>query len=132
MLGGDVRTFDGVLVPVLDEEPLGLALLVAASANQHPGAAQPLALQHELEVALLISSPYPSDRIRIAAAVGVGTPVPQHHRTASVLALGNGTLEAVVLDGMVFHLHGEALDRGVEAGALGNSPTLHHPIQLEP
>ena len=33
---------------------------------------------------------------------------------------------------MVFHLHGEALYRRVQTGALGHSPALHHAVELEP
>src|SRR5213075_3157049 len=33
---------------------------------------------------------------------------------------------------MILDLHGEALDRWVEARTFGNGPALHHSIELEP
>jgi len=68
----------------------------------------------------------------MAAAVGVGPSIPQHDGAAAVLALGDGPLERVVLDGVILHLHRQPLDRRIEAGTLGYGPALHDSVELQP
>ena len=57
--------------------------------------------------------------------------VPEQHRAAAVLALGDHALEAAVLDRVVLDLHGEALLGRVEARPLGHGPALEHAVELE-
>src|SRR5262249_33783992 len=57
--------------------------------------------------------------------------VPEHHRAATILSLGNCALELAILKGMVFDLHRKALVGRVKVWALRNSPALEHPIELK-
>jgi hypothetical protein len=57
--------------------------------------------------------------------------VPQEHRTAAVLALGDDPLEAAVLQRMIFDLHRQPLAGRVGIGAFGNRPALQDAVQLE-
>src|SRR4029077_14533986 len=60
-----------------------------------------------------------------------GALVPDPHVTRAVLALRDVTLEAAVLEPVILHLHGEALGRRIERGALGNRPAAQRPAELE-
>ena len=106
-----------LLVTLLDEQPLVLLVAPgAARVHQHPAAPQPLAVQPELELALLEA------RAGVVAERLPGAGVPQHHRAAAVLAPGDRALEVAVLDGMVLDVDGQPADLGVEAGSLGHGP----------
>src|SRR5437868_11613709 len=58
--------------------------------------------------------------------------VPQHHRPATIFALGDRAFEAAVVERMVLGAHREALLVGIEAGPLRNCPALEHSVELEP
>src|SRR5262249_4167677 len=62
----------------------------------------------------------------------VGTAVPERNSARAVVAAGDGTLEASVIERMVFHVDGQALDGGVERGAVGQRPRLEHAVHFEP
>ena len=117
----------GPLVAVLDEQPGGLASRrPPARPHQHPRALQLLAVEPELQLALL------QRRVHV---LGLGSPraaVPDHHGAAAVLALRNDALELVVLDRVVLDLHRQALDGRVERGPLRDRPRQHHAVPLEP
>ena len=53
-----------------------------------------------------------------------GALVPQHHRAAAVLALGDRALELAVVERMVLDVHGEALVGRIGRGPLGDRPAL--------
>jgi len=91
---------------VLDQKPLATPALIAANAYEHPAALQPLAVQHDLEVTALVTV---TKRFLAASVLRVvRAAIPQHHRSAAVLTLGNRPLEGVVLHGVILHLHGES------------------------
>ncbi len=103
---------DRPAVVVLDQEPVvALLALAALHAHQHPRALQPLAVQGELQVALA-----PAWRSRVALGLPVAA-IPQHHRAAAVLALGDRPFEVAVVQRVVLDLHGEALVGGVQRRA---------------
>src|SRR5262245_9883770 len=70
-------------------------------------------------------------RVRVALRVPAAA-IPNHDCAAAILSLRDGSLEFVVLDRMIFHVDGKALLVGNEARAAGDSPALHHAIELEP
>jgi hypothetical protein len=115
----------GVLVPMLDQEPRGPLLAPAPRADQDPGAVELLAVQGELELALLQGG------VHVVDLRSPGAPVPDHHRAAAVLPLRDDSLERVVLDGVVLHLHREALDGRVEGRPLGDGPGEHDAVPFE-
>ncbi len=94
-------------------------------AHQHPAASKLLAVQSELEIAL------PQSLVRIARGLPVSA-VPQQHRPGAVLSLGNGPLEAAVLQRMVLHASGKTLVSGVERRTFGDRPGEQHPIPFQP
>src|SRR6185503_5765349 len=63
---------------------------------------------------------------RLPAAV-----VPQHHRAAAILALGDRALEIAITDGVILDFDRQSLVVRVEAGPLGDRPALQHPAQAE-
>ena len=118
--------FFGELVAVLDQQPVGAlaAAAVVAHAHQHPTAVQLLAIQRELQVALL------------EAGLGsVGFPVaavPQLHRAAAILSLGNGAFEIAVIERMILDFHREPLVVRIERGPAGDRPGFEHAVEFEP
>ena len=70
--------------------------------------------------------------LRRSGNVGrVGAAIPEHDGATTVLSLWDRALESVVVDGMIFDLHRESLQRRVETRTLRNGPALHHSVQLE-
>ncbi len=87
-------------------------------ADERPLSFELGAVQDELQRALAQALVDVGERgLRLPCAL-----VPEHHRAAAVLALGDDALEPAVLDGMVFHLNGEALVRDDIAWTLGDGP----------
>ncbi len=117
-----------LLVAVLDQQPVGprCRRCVVLHPHQHPAAVQPLAVQRELQVALRQALLRRHALRRPVAAV------PQLHRAAAVLALGDGALEVAVVERVVLDLHGQALVVRVERGAAGHRPGLEHAVEFEP
>jgi hypothetical protein len=115
-----------VFVMFLDQQPvrLGFVRCLAAHAHQHPFAVQLLAMKNEFEIAL--GQPLVRVAHRLPCAF-----IPKHHRTAPVLALGDGPFEASVLDGMILDLYRQALISGHITRPLGNRPTLENPVQAQ-
>src|SRR5438270_1547107 len=90
-----------------------------------PATLQLLAFEREVEVSLCVTT------VRIA----VGHPaaaIPDQHRAAAILAFRNRAFERVVLDRMVFDMHGEPFFAGHEAGPARHRPAFHHAVELEP
>ena len=85
-------------------------------AHQHPAAFEPLAVQGELQVALLQAL------VRIAFRDPVAA-VPQLHRAAAILALRDGALEVAVVERMVLDLDRQPLDRADRATGPWSPPT---------
>ena len=115
-----------IAVVPLDQQPVGAlaALAVMAQAHEHPAALQLLADQREFELAL-------AQRLGGIAVRGPEAAVPQHHRAAAILALGDGAFEVAVVERVVLGLDGKALVLGVEREALGDGPGLEDAIELE-
>ncbi len=114
---------------MLDEQPVGAftaaALAIPFHADEHPAARQAFTGQGELEVAAL----QPVMRIALGNPIAA---IPELHRSAAILALGNGAFEVAVIERMVLDLDRQPLDLGVERRALRDSPRLEHAIELEP
>src|SRR5215471_11209731 len=98
---------------MFDQEPLTTAALVAPDSDEHPASLQSISVQHELEIAAFVA--FAQSLLAAAILRLVRAAVPQHHRSAAVLPLGNRALEAVVLHRVIFDLHGESLHRRVIA-----------------
>src|SRR5262249_55019769 len=72
-----------------------------------------------------------------APAAGVPSRMPPagtqtHPGPAAILPLGDGPLECVVFDRMVFHMDRKALLTGNEAWPARDGPPLHPPAKLQP
>src|SRR4029077_10480914 len=91
------------LIAVLDQEPRRFAA-ESARAHEYPGTIQLDAVQRELQIALLERGVHVGHFRRPGAAV------PYHDRTATVFAFRNDSFETAIFDGVILHLHGEALD----------------------
>src|SRR5258707_5495734 len=91
-------------VAMLDQKPVAaVAFAVVQHAHDHPAALQLLAREREFQFAL---SKCP---LWIAAVFGgPETAVPQHDRSAAVLALRNCAFKVAVVEGMVLDLHRQA------------------------
>ena len=113
----------GELVPMLDQQPVRLVgtRIPAVHAHQGPASFQLGSVQLKLQVAFGQSGVYVHKR-------RPGPKIPQHHRAAAVLTLGNCALEAAILYRMILNLHRESLVAGVETWTLGDGPTLEHAI----
>jgi len=98
-----------------------------ADAHQVPGALQLLPVEAELEMALTVGG----HGIAFRALRIPGAAVPEQHRAAAVLPLGDDPLEAAVLHRVVLDVDGEALLAGIEARPLGDGPAPQHPFHLE-
>ena len=117
----------GELVAMLDQQPVvapGFELIVLHP-HQHPAAMQFLAVQAEFEIAL-------GQHLVGVAFRRPGAAVPQHHRAAAILALGNGALEVAVIEGMVFHFHRQPLFGRVQRRPARHRPGTKGTVQLQP
>ena len=61
-----------------------------------------------------------------------GATVPQHHRAAAILALGDRALKFSVGHWVVFGPHREPLVLWVEAWPTGHRPRFQHAVDLDP
>src|SRR5579859_5871304 len=111
---------------LLDEKPVLVPGLIRTSvhADEHPATPELFALQPKL----LVSLPVAFFRI---SRRDPGASVPDDHVPSSVLPLRDDPFKSAVLEGVVLHMGGQALDRGVERRSFGNGPTLKHPVQFE-
>ena len=115
----------GVVIAVLDQQPVGAlaAAAVVLHAHQHPLALEFLTHQREFEVTL-------GETFRRVFGVPVAA-VPDLHRAAAVLALGDGALEVAVVERMILDLHREPLLARIEGGPARHRPGLEHAVIFE-
>ncbi|MHC2386025.1 hypothetical protein ACVIHB_000841 [Bradyrhizobium liaoningense] len=121
-----VRAFADIFVTMLDQEPVGAlaAGAVVAHAHQDPASMQLLAVQGELQIALLEAG---FRIIRFPRAA-----VPQHHRAAAILPFRNRAFEIAIVERMVFHLDRQPLVVRIEGGSFRHRPGLEHAVEFEP
>ena len=100
------------------------ARVPTARAHEDPRPLQLVAVQRELEVALL------ERRIHIGALRRPRAAVPEHHDACAV-AFGNHALEFTVLERMILDAHREPLRFRIERGALGDGPRQQYAVVLE-
>jgi len=115
----DVQVRSG-LIAVLDQQPLALP-----HSHQHPGTAEFFAVQCEFD----ISFSQRSVDIR-----NFGLPravIPNHYGSATVLSFGNHPFKTIVVDRVIFGLHGKSFGGGVEGRSFGNCPREHDPVMLK-
>ena len=128
LLGEDVRRIGRPrrLVVGLEQQPvLGLLARLGFHAHEMPLAFQLLAVQVELEMALLVAE----------RGIEIGRPralVPDHDRAAAVLAFGDDALEAAIVERMVLGRDGQPLLAGDQARPLRHRPALQHAVELQP
>src|SRR4051812_26887792 len=120
VLGGHLGPWARLVVPALDQQPLGL--LPVACPLQGKAAPQLLAVEDEDRMTALQSL-----RPRHTATLLVATPVPDDHPAAADLALETVVGERVVLD-----LDREPLDGRIHRRPLGHCPGAHLAADLEP
>ena len=113
------------LVLLLDQEPGILLLAPPLHPHQHPGTAQLVAGQAELEAAFGIVGFGVAQRLP-------GARVPDHDGTAAIFSLRDRTLEGAVVQGMVLDMDCQTLVLGIEARAAGDRPALVGGTQLQP
>ena len=123
----DVPVGIGRLVALVDQQPVVRAGLGAARLDQREAAAQLLAVEPELELALADGPARIVGFLRLERA-----PVPHDHVAAAVLALGNDALEVEVRDRMVLDMNGHAPLVGVERRPARHGPAHQHAVDLEP
>src|SRR5262249_839056 len=90
-------------------------------------AGQLLSMQAKLEIAGL-----PLLLRRLVSRPFVGAAVPQDDASGAVIPTGNGSLKVAVVQRMIFHVHGQAFNRGVKGGAVGQRPGLEDPVHFQP
>ncbi|MNE17462.1 hypothetical protein D3C80_1104440 [compost metagenome] len=118
-----VRFAAGLAIVGLDQHPL-LFLASQVGTKQVPDTRQLFTLQAKAQLALGIG----------LARVAFGLPeppVPHDHVARAVMAFGDVPFETGVVQRMVFYMHGQAADLGVEGRALGNRPAFKGAIQLQ-
>ena len=118
-----------VLVMLLNQQPVrfGLMRRLAAHADQRPLAVHLLAMHDDFQT----PRPQPLIHIRMPGLRFPCALVPEQHRPAAILALGDGPFKAAILHGMVFHLDRQALVMHDIARPLGHGPALEHAVPAE-
>jgi len=86
-------------------------------AHQIPHAGELFALQFELELALAIG-------LGGVALWNPDTAIPDDHLPGAIVPVRDAPLEAGVIQRMVFDVHRQPPDLGVQARPLGNRPAL--------
>src|SRR5258708_11351012 len=117
----------GEFVLLLDQQPVLvlLARRLAAHANERPLAVQLPAVEGEFERALAVGG------FRFLVVRLPGAMIPEQHRAAAILALGDHPLEIAIVERMVLDMDGEALLAGIEARPPRNRPALEDAVELE-
>src|SRR5690606_17733527 len=105
------------------EQPLGLRI-VGAHPHQRPASLHLVATQCEHQLAT------PEALVWVALTLP-GAAVPDLHRAAAVLPLGDLALELAVLERVILDLDRQSPDSVLATDALGHRPALEHAIQLE-
>ena len=70
------------------------------------------------------------------AGIGIGqrlprTTIPRFHCAGAVLAVGNGALEACIIQRMIFNMGRDALVLGIERRPLAHRPAPKDPVVLQ-
>ena len=99
--------------------------VAAAGPHQHPRSFQLVAVQRELQVALLQRRIHVVDFRRPRAAV------PEHH-DAGAVAFRDDAFELAVVERMILDVHREPLGLRIERRALRHRPRQQHAVVLEP
>jgi hypothetical protein len=110
---------------VLEEEPLLLATLIPARADERPLAVQLVAREVEDELA-------PGQALVGIADRAPHPPVPHDHGAGTVVTGRDDPFEVRVLDRMILDLHGHALVGGIGRRPLRHGPRAECPAELEP
>ncbi len=118
----------GAIVVMFDQQPVGAlaAEAVALHAYQNPAAAEPLSGENEFEIAFL--QRFFGRRIAFRSPKAA---IPQHHRAAAILALGNRALEIAIVERVILHLDGETLVVGIERGTARHRPGFEHAVEFQ-
>ena len=61
-----------------------------------------------------------------------GATIPELHRAAAILALGNRAFEIAIVEWVILDLDGQALVVRIERGSARYRPGLEHAIEFEP
>jgi hypothetical protein len=106
---------------------LSRALAVKPHANQDPAALNLAPRESEFQLALL------NGALGIAPLVGrPEAAIPQHDRSAAILAVRNCALEIPVGEGMIFHLDCKPPLLGIEGRTFGDSPGFEDAVDFKP
>src|ERR1700678_2125960 len=97
------------------------------SAHQNPRPLQFFAVQRNFQITLCQS------RVDVVLFWRPGSLIPDHHRSAAILAFRNHTLKRCIVHRMIFHLHGEALHSRIRRRPFGHCPGKQRtfPLQAE-
>ncbi len=116
----------GMLVAVLDQQPVHPLAGPALHADQHPAAMQVLAVQGELQVAGCQAL------LGRHALRRPGAAVPELDGAAAILAFRDGALEVAVVQRVVLHLDRQPLVMRVQRRAARDRPGLEHAVEFQP
>ena len=122
-----VPSLDGVVVALVEDEPVGLARTLPR-ADEHEVPAQLRAVQLEVQLPGLDRGA----RVGLAAVQLPGAAIPHDDVTRAVATRRDHPLEVEVLDRMVLHVHREVAHLRVERHALRHRPAHEHAVDLEP
>jgi len=128
LLGRDLGAAGRAGEPVvrLEQEPLLLLLArFRPRAHEVPSPFQAPAVEGEGEMTVLVAGARIAFR-RPAALV------PDDHRAAAILALGDNALEGEVFERMILGMDRKALLADGKARPARDGPALQHPVELEP
>jgi hypothetical protein len=121
-----VPSLDGVLVALVQQEPLLLATVGPLKPDQDEAATQ--LVPEDLGVQLAGRH----RGCRVVGAVRLPRPgIPHDHVATAVLPGRDHPLEVQVLDRVVLDVHGVAPRRRVECRSLRDGPAHQHPVDLE-
>lgn len=100
---GCALLFDGMLVVVLDQQPVCpfAAIAIVAHPDEHEATMQALAMKHELEVTLLQGL----FRRLIAFGFPIAT-IPEHDRTTAILPLRDCAFEVAIVERVILDFDG--------------------------
>src|SRR5580698_2037075 len=118
-----------VCVAMFDQQPVVAlaAIPIIAHSHQDPAAVQSLAVEREFQISAL------ERRLRILTPFGdPEPPIPQLHRTAAVLALGDGALKVPIVEWMIFDLDSLPFIGWIDRRPARHRPRFEHPVEFEP
>ena len=121
-----VPALPGVVVALVEHQPLFLARTVRARAHEHEAAGELLAEHVGVQLPV-------GDRLgRVVGGVGLPpAAVPDDHVAPAVLAVRDDAFEVDVLDRVILDVHGQPSHRGIERRAPRHRPTGEDTVDLE-